>query len=246
MTCVPESASLLLISPYALPLWRPGCSRAHSRPPAHQLRSHSPALLASFFSQYFEDKWAIVFSHPKDYTPVCTTELGEAAKLSGEFGARGVKMIALSCDSVEDHLGWKKDIVAVGGAEVTYPIIADTGRDVAALLGMLDDDEKDDKGLPVTVRKVFIIGPDRKIKAALSYPTVAGRYFPEILRLIDALQLGAKFPIATPVGWTPGQDVMIQPSLPDAEAEKLFPGFRKVGVPSGKNYVRMTADPSRK
>ena len=176
---------------------------------------------------------------------MCTTELGEAAKLAGEFDKRGVKMIALSCDSVEDHLGWKKDIVAVGGCDVAFPIIADTSREVAALLGMLDDDEKDDKGLPVTVRKVFIIGPDRKIKATLSYPTVAGRYFPEILRLIDALQLGAKFPIATPVGWTPGADVMIQPSLPDAEAAVKFPGFRKVAVPSGKGYVRMTADPSK-
>lgn len=175
---------------------------------------------------------------------MCTTELGEAAKLGPEFSRRGVAVIALSCDSVEDHLGWKKDILAVGGTEVDFPIIADTTRDVAALLGMLDDDEKDDAGLPVTVRKVFIVGPDRKIKAALSYPTVAGRYFPEILRLIDALQLGAKHPIATPVGWAPGQDVMIQPSLSDADAAARFPGFRQVAVPSGKGYVRMTADPS--
>ena len=127
----------------------------------------------------------------------------------------------------------------------TFPIIADTTRDVAALLGMLDDDEKDGAGLPATVRKVFIIGPDRKIKATLSYPTVAGRYFPEILRLVDALQLGAKHPIATPVGWTKGADVMIQPSLPDADAAARFPGYRRVELPSGKGYVRMTADPSK-
>ena len=126
-----------------------------------------------------------------------------------------------------------------------FPILADTSREVAALLGMLDADEVDGKGLPATVRKVFVIGPDRKIKASLSYPTVAGRYFPEILRLIDALQLGAKFPIATPVGWQKGDDVMIQPTVSDADAAKLFPAHRRIEVPSGKGYLRMTADPSK-
>jgi len=174
---------------------------------------------------------------------VCTTELGEAAKLQGEFDKRGVKLIALSCDSVEDHRGWKADICALKGAAVTYPIIADTKRDIAEALGMLDADEKDAAGLPVTVRKVFIIGADKKVKAILVYPTAAGRYFPEILRLVDALQLAAKAPIATPVNWKPGDDVMIQPSVSDADAAARFPGYKKTELPSGKGYVRMTADP---
>ena len=190
------------------------------------------------------DSWFILFSDPKDLTPVCTTELGRAAVLAPEFTKRGVKLMALSCDSVEDHLFWKKDIMVMnGGTAVEFPIIADTNREVAALLGMLDEDEKDKKGLPITVRKVFIVGPDRKIKATLTYPTVAGRSFPEILRLVDALQLGAKHPIATPVDWQPGQKVMIQPTVSAEEAASLFPGHETVEVPSGKKYLRMTEAP---
>jgi alkyl hydroperoxide reductase subunit AhpC len=153
-------------------------------------------------------------------------------------------MIALSCDSVEDHVGWIKDIEAARGGKVEYPIISDPGRDIAVQLGMLDEDEKDNAGIPATVRKVFVVGPDRKIKLQLIYPTAVGRNFAEILRVIDALQLAAKFPIATPVNWTPGKDVMIQPSVNDADAEAKFPGFKRTAVPSGKGYIRMTADPS--
>lgn len=220
-------------------------------PSIHQLGAEFPNLrvetdLGAFdIHDYIKDSWAILFSHPKDYTPVCTTELGEAARIEDDFKARGVKLIALSCDSVDDHIGWKKDIEAVKGTKVGYPIIADTKRDIAELLGMLDADEKDAAGIPATVRKVFIIGPDRKIKASLAYPTAAGRFFPEILRLIDALQLSTKFPIATPVNWQKGDDVMIQPTVSDADAEAKFPGFKKIAVPSGKGYVRMTADPSK-
>lgn len=234
---------------------------------------------------YMADSWFILFSHPKDLTPVCTTELGKAASLEGEFAKRGVKLMALSCDGVDSHLLWRKDIETVAKCPVTYPIIADTSREVASLLGMLDDDEKDSKvrlsvggsrflpfagqlqwlsadqnrahcfsplltrflllqGMPLTVRKVFIVGPDRKIKATLTYPTVAGRSFAEILRLVDALQLGAKAPIATPVEWQPGQRVMIQPFVSSEEASKLFPGHETVSVPSGKAYIRMTEAPS--
>ena len=169
---------------------------------------------------------------------MCTTELGEAALQEAEFTKRGVKMIALSCDSVEDHKGWVADIEAARGAKVTYPIISDPRRETATLLGMLDEDEKDAPGIPATVRKVFLIGPDKKVKLQLIYPTAVGRNFAEILRCIDALQLAATHPIATPVNWQRGQDVMIQPSVSDDKAAELFPGFKRTAVPSGKGCVR--------
>ena len=155
-----------------------------------------------------------------------------------------MKIIALSCDSVEDHKGWISDIEAARGAKVTYPIISDPRRETAVLLGMLDEEEKDNAGIPATVRKVFVIGPDRKVKLQLVYPTAVGRNFAEILRVIDALQLAAVHPIATPVNWQRGQDVMIQPSVSDADAEAKFPGFKRTVVPSGKGYIRFTPDPS--
>ena len=157
-------------------------------------------------------------SHPKDYTPVCTTELGEAAVQSPAFAQRGVKLMAISCDSVEDHKGWITDICATSGAAVSFPIISDPKRETAVLLGMLDEDEKDAAGIPATVRKLFIIGPDHKTKLVLIYPTSVGRNFVEVLRVIDALQLAAKFPIATPANWVVGADVMIQPSVSDEDA----------------------------
>ena len=209
----------------------------------------SPPRLYPAFSgdlkvyDYQGDSWLILFSHPKDYTPVCTTELGQAAIEHAEFTKRNVKLMALSCDSVEDHKGWILDIAAANGGEVKYPIISDPKRDIAALLGMLDEDEKEAPGLPATVRKVFVVGPDRKIKLQLVYPTAVGRNFAEIFRVIDALQLAAKFPIATPVNWVPGKDVMIQPTVSDADAEAKFPGFKRTAVPSGKGYIRMTPTP---
>ena len=174
---------------------------------------------------------------------VCTTELGEAALKQADFDSRGVKLLALSCDSVEDHKGWIADIKAARGADVTYPIISDPKRETAVLLGMLDEDEKDNAGVPATVRKVFLVGPDHKVKLQLIYPTAVGRNFAEIFRVIDALQLAAKFPIATPVNWVPGGDVMIQPTVSDADAEAKFPGFKRTAVPSGKSYIRMTPHP---
>lgn len=140
--------------------------------------------------------------------------------------------------------GWIADIAAVKGAPVEYPIISDPKREIAVQLGMLDEEEKDNAGIPATVRKVFVIGPDRKIKLQLIYPTAVGRNFDEIIRVIDALQLAAKYPIATPVNWTKGKDVMIQPTVSDADAEAKFPGFNRTSVPSGKGYIRFTKDPS--
>ncbi len=173
--------------------------------------------------------------------------------------------MALSCDSVDDHNGWIADIAAASGASVNFPIISDANREIAVLLGMLDDDEKDSAGIPATVRKLFIVGPDRKIKLVITYPTAVGRSFPEILRVIDALQLTAKFPIATPVNWERGGDVMIQPTVSDADArvrqprflernekaltrlpfisQMKFPSHTTTPLPSCKGYLRATTEP---
>ncbi|XP_032492107.1 peroxiredoxin-6 isoform X1 [Phocoena sinus] len=157
------------------------------------------------FHDYLGDSWGILFSHPRDFTPVCTTELGRAAKLAPEFAKRNVKMIALSIDSVEDHLAWSKDINAYNGDEPTeklpFPIIDDKNRDLAIQLGMLDPAEKDEKGMPVTARVVFIFGPDKKLKLSILYPATTGRNFDEILRVIISLQLTAEKRVATPVDW---------------------------------------------
>uniref|UniRef100_A0A673UCI8 Peroxiredoxin-6 n=2 Tax=Feliformia TaxID=379583 RepID=A0A673UCI8_SURSU len=157
------------------------------------------------FHDYLGDSWGILFSHPRDFTPVCTTELGRAAKLAPEFAKKNVKMIALSVDSVEDHLAWSKDINAYNGQEPTeklpFPIIDDKNRDLAILLGMLDPAEKDEKGMPVTARVVFIFGPDKKLKLSILYPATTGRNFDEILRVITSLQLTAEKRVATPVDW---------------------------------------------
>lgn len=193
---------------------------------------------------FFGSNWGILFSHPKDYTPVCTTELGRAAKLQPEFEKRGVKMIALSCDSVEDHRGWTKDIESYNTVKVTYPIIADPDRAIAKQLGMLDPDEKDTSGMPLTCRAVFIVGPDHKLKLSILYPATTGRNFDELLRVIDSLQLTATKKVATPVDWKHGEKCMVVPSLSNEEAGKLFPqGFETKEVPSGKSYIRLTPHP---
>ncbi|KAJ7334569.1 Peroxiredoxin-6 [Desmophyllum pertusum] len=155
------------------------------------------------FHTYIKDSWAILFSHPADYTPVCTTELGRVANLVPDFQKRGVKLIALSCDGVESHKGWIKDIKDFSNfqEEFPYPIIADEGRELAVKLGMIDPDEKDAQGLPLTARAVFIIGPDKKLKLSLLYPATTGRNFDEILRVIDSLQLTATKKVATPADW---------------------------------------------
>ncbi|KAG8555819.1 hypothetical protein GDO81_017824 [Engystomops pustulosus] len=200
------------------------------------------------FHEFLGDSWGILFSHPRDYTPVCTTELGRAVKLAEEFKKRNVRMIALSIDSVPDHLGWSKDINSYNSDEPTetlpFPIIADPKRDLAVKLGMLDPDEKDNDGMPVTARCVFIIGPDKKMKLSILYPATTGRNFDEILRVVDSLQLTAKHSVATPVDWKPGDKVMVTPNVPEEEASKIFTcGVTTKELPSGKKYLRYTAQP---
>jgi alkyl hydroperoxide reductase subunit AhpC len=189
------------------------------------------------FHQWLGDGWGILFSHPADYTPVCTTELGAVARLGTEFAKRNVKVAAISVDPIDAHRGWVSDINETQQVTVTYPIIADPDRKVAALYDMIHPNA-DDKA---TVRSVFIIGPDKKIKLTLTYPASTGRNFVELLRVIDSLQLTAKYRVATPADWKDGEDCIITPAVKDAEAETLFPkGFRKV-----KPYLRYTPQPNR-
>ncbi|KAM9849241.1 peroxiredoxin-6 [Aulostomus maculatus] len=196
------------------------------------------------FHEFLGDSWGILFSHPRDFTPVCTTELACAAKISSEFQKRSVKMIALSIDSVDDHNSWSKDVMAFSGQSegaLPFPIIADHDRKLATQLGMLDPDELDQGGIPLTARCVFVIGPDKKLKLSILYPATTGRNFDELLRVIDSLQLTAQKKVATPVDWKPGDKVMVIPSLSDAEAAELFPnGVTTKEVPSGKKYLRYT------
>ncbi len=187
------------------------------------------------FYEYLGDSWGILFSHPSDYTPVCTTELGAAAKLKKEFDKRNVKMIALSVDGLDSHKGWVKDINETQQTEVNYPIIADEDHKVSELYDMIhpNADEK------ATVRSVFIIGPDKKIKLILTYPASTGRNFDELLRVIDSLQLTAYHSVATPVNWKHGEDVVILPAITDAEIPGKFPkGHKEI-----KPYLRTTPQP---
>jgi len=194
------------------------------------------------FHDWLGDSWAILFSHPADFTPVCTTELSQAQKLAPEFKKRGVKMIALSCDSVESHKGWIEDIKKYT-TDFSFPIIDDQKRVLAKSLGMIDPDEVDSAGMPVTARAVFIIGPDKKMKLSLLYPATTGRNFDEIIRVIDSLQLTATKKVATPVNWNPGQEAMVVPSVKPEDEAMLFPkGVRKDEMPSGKGYMRFTTD----
>ena len=188
------------------------------------------------FYDYLGDSWGILFSHPADYTPVCTTELGRVAQLKGEFDKRNVKILALSVDPVNEHKEWIKDINETQNTTMNYPIIADDGK-VAELYRMLHPEAAD----KVPVRSVFIVGPDRKVKLTLTYPPSTGRNFDEILRVIDSLQLTADHSVATPADWKHGEEVVISPSISDAEADEKFTGYRKV-----KDYLRYTPDPSSK
>lgn len=197
------------------------------------------------FHDFLGDSWGILFSHPRDYTPVCTTELGRVAQLAPEFKKRGVKMIALSCDTVEDHKGWTKDIQSYCKMEggFPYPIIDDSKRALAVQLGMIDPAEIDDRGMPLTARAVFIVGPDKKLKLSILYPATTGRNFNEILRVIDSLQLTATKKVATPVDWKDGDECMVLPSIKNDEAQKMFPGMKIMPMPSGKEYMRFTPNP---
>jgi len=199
------------------------------------------------FHQWIEGSWAILFSHPADYTPVCTTELGQLADLSDEFTKRGVKVIALSCDSVEDHIGWICDVSRYakrGDAEFPFPVISDKSRDISVQLGMIDPDEKDKDGLPLTCRAVYVIGPDKRLKLSILYPATTGRNLQEILRVVDSLKLTADRKVATPAGWKQGDDCMVLPTVKEEELNTLFPkGVTTFPMPSGKNYLRSTPNP---
>jgi alkyl hydroperoxide reductase subunit AhpC len=198
------------------------------------------------FHEWIGDSWAVLFSHPKDFTPVCTTELGYMARIKPEFDRRGVKIIGLSVDSTEDHKKWAEDIAETQGAAPNYPIIGDSDFKVAKLYGMLPADTSGDaKGRTpadnMTVRNVFVIGPDKKIKLILVYPMSVGRNFDEVLRAIDALQLTSSFPVSTPVNWKDGSDVIIAPALSDEEAKSKF----SKGWKTLKPYLRLTPQPNR-
>jgi alkyl hydroperoxide reductase subunit AhpC len=194
------------------------------------------------FHQWIGDKWAILFSHPKDFTPVCTTELGYMAGLKPEFDKRNTRIIGLSNDSVGDHKKWLGDIKETQGHAVNYPLIGGEDLAVAKLYDMIHPNASAGPRTAAdnaTIRSVFIIGPDKKVKAMLTYPMSAGRNFDEVLRLLDALQMNAKHGVATPVNWKPGQDVIIPPTVSDEDAKKRFPqGFKTL-----KPYLRVVQQP---
>ncbi|EJL96419.1 MULTISPECIES: peroxiredoxin [Pseudomonas] len=194
------------------------------------------------FHEWIGDKWAILFSHPKDFTPVCTTELGYMAGLKPEFDKRNTKIVGLSVDPVSNHQTWAKDIEETQGHAVNYPMIGDENLVVAKLYDMIHPNASGGARTAVdnaTVRSVFIIGPDKKVKAMLIYPMSAGRNFDEVLRLLDSLQLNAKHTVATPVNWRPGEDVIIPTSVSDEDARKKYPdGFKTL-----KPYLRTVAQP---
>jgi alkyl hydroperoxide reductase subunit AhpC len=188
------------------------------------------------FHEWMGSGWAVLFSHPKDYTPVCTTELGYVAKVKPEFEKRGVKVIGLSVDPIVSHEGWIKDINETQKTTVNFPMIADPDRKVSTLYDMIHPNASDS----FTVRSVFVIGPDKKVKLTLTYPASTGRNFEELLRVIDSLQLTTSYQVATPVNWKAGEDCIIVPAVPDADVPKKFPkGSRTI-----KPYLRYTPQPN--
>ena len=196
------------------------------------------------FHEWIGDSWAVLFSHPKDFTPVCTTELGYMAKAKPEFDRRNVKIIGLSVDPVDDHSRWASDIEETQGAAPNYPIIADADFNVSKLYGMLPAETAGDPGTRTpadnqTVRNVFVVGPDKKIKLILVYPMTTGRNFDEVLRVIDSLQLTSKHKVATPVNWQPGEEVIIAGSVSDEEARQTYPD----GWKSPRPYIRIVPQP---
>jgi alkyl hydroperoxide reductase subunit AhpC len=189
------------------------------------------------FHEWIGDGWAVLFSHPKDFTPVCTTELGEVAKLKSEFDKRNVKVIGLSVDPLDSHAGWAKDIEETQGQALNFPVIADSDRAVSGLYDMIHPNASD----TFTVRSVFIIGPDKKVKLTITYPASTGRNFDEILRVIDSLQLTAKYSVATPVNWRDGDDCIIVPAVSDEQAKEKFPS----GWKTLKPYLRVVPQPNK-
>jgi alkyl hydroperoxide reductase subunit AhpC len=195
------------------------------------------------FHDWIGDSWAVLFSHPKDFTPVCTTELGYMAKIKPEFDRRGVKIIGLSVDPTDKHEGWAKDIEETQGHAPNYPMIGDADYNVSKLYGMLPASVEGDPSARTpadnqTVRNVFVIGPDKKVKLVLVYPMTTGRNFDEVLRVIDSLQLTANHKVATPVNWKQGEDVIVAGSVSDEQAKEIFGGFE-----APKPYIRIVAQP---
>jgi alkyl hydroperoxide reductase subunit AhpC len=189
------------------------------------------------FHQWLGDSWGILFSHPKDFTPVCTTELGAFAARKAEFDKRNTKLIGLSVDSVESHEQWKGDISETQGSALNFPLIGDENREVANLYDMIHPNALE----TLTVRSVFIIGPDKKVKLTLTYPASTGRNVDEIIRVLDSLQLTANYSVSTPVNWRDGDDVIIAPAISDEDAQTKFPkGFKKL-----KPYLRLTPQPNK-
>ncbi len=189
------------------------------------------------FHEWLGNSWGVLFSHPADFTPVCTTELGYTAKLKDEFAKRNVKVLALSVDGIESHHEWVKDIEETQQVTMNFPIIADPDKKVATLYDMMHPNASE----KFTVRSVFVIGPDKKIKLMITYPASTGRNFNEILRVIDSLQLTANYSVATPVNWKEGEDVVIAPAISDEEAAVKFPkGFKRI-----KYYLRLTPQPNK-
>jgi len=189
------------------------------------------------FYDYLGDSWGILFSHPKDYTPVCTTELGAVAKLKPEFDKRNVKVLGLSVDELGNHKGWADDIEETQGAKLNFPLISDTDRKVSDLYDMIHPNAND----TLTVRSVFIVGADKKVKLIITYPASTGRNFDEILRVVDSLQLSANYGVATPVNWKDGEDVIIGGAISDEEAKTKFPK----GWKAPKPYLRITPQPNK-
>jgi alkyl hydroperoxide reductase subunit AhpC len=189
------------------------------------------------FHEWLGDSWGVLFSHPKDFTPVCTTELGYVAAIKPEFDKRNVKVIGLSVDPVESHVAWEGDIEETQGTAVNFPMIGDPDRTVSDLYDMIHPNAND----TMTVRSVFVIGPDKKIKLMITYPASTGRNFDEILRVIDSLQLTANYKVATPANWQDGQDVIIGAAVTDDEAKELFPG----GWTTVKPYLRVLPQPNK-
>ncbi|XP_062189378.1 1-Cys peroxiredoxin PER1 [Phragmites australis] len=188
------------------------------------------------------DGYAIIFSHPADFTPVCTTEMAAMAGYAKEFERRGVKLLGISCDDVQSHKEWIKDIEAYKpGSNLTYPIMADPDREAIKQLNMVDPDEKDSSGVNLPSRALHIIGPDKKVKLSFLYPACTGRNMDEVLRAVDSLLTVAKHKVATPANWKPGECVVVEPSVSDEEAKKMFPqGFETADLPSKKGYLRFT------
>ena len=224
-------------------------TRSASRPMGLSINDTAPDFEASTthgaisFHDWIGDSWAVMFSHPKDFTPVCTTELGYMAKLAPEFERRGVKVIGLSVDATEDHQRWADDIEETQGARPRYPIIGDTDLNVSKLYGMLPASETGDASSRcaldnLTVRSVFVISPDKKIRLIVAYPNVTGRNFAELLRVIDSLQLTTRHPVVTPANWKQGEDVIITAAVSNEEAAQKFPGYKTI-----KPYLRVTAQP---